>query len=291
MVVPFAAGGAPDVLGRILAPRLGEALGQTVIVENMPGAGGMTGAARIAKAAPDGYQLLLATSGTHAVNQTLSRRPLYNAAVDFAPVALVADQPILLVTRKDLPAHDLREFIAYAKANQARMQYASAGAGSATHLACVRFNMAVGIDVPHIAYRGGTPAIQDLIAGRIDYQCTTTSAMALIRSNTVNAIAIFARERSPILPQVASAHEQGLAGFEADVWFAVFLPKGTPVPIVQKLHAATVAAMPLIADQLHNMAMSVVAPERRSPEYLQRFVESEIEKWAAPIKAAGVTMD
>jgi tripartite-type tricarboxylate transporter receptor subunit TctC len=293
MVIPFAAGGAPDLLGRILAPRLAEYLGQSVIVENAGGAGGMTGAARVAKAPPDGYQLVLGTSGTHAANQTLSKHPLYNAATDFTPVALVTDQPVLLVARKDLPADTLPEFTAYAKANQAKMQYGSAGPGSGTHLACVRLNLAIGINVAHVPYRGGTPAMQDLVAGRIDYQCATGSAMAQIESSAVKAIAILAKERSPILPQLPSAEEQGLSGFEAEIWFAIFLPKGTPHPIVQKLHAATIAAINdrAVQERLEKLIMSVVAPERRSPEYLQKFVESEIEKWAGPIRASGVSTD
>ena len=165
--------------------------------------------------------------------------------------------------------------------------------GSGTHLACVRLNMAVGINVAHVPYRGGTPAMQDLVAGRIDYQCTTGSAIAQIESKTVKPIAILAKERSPILPQLASAHEQGLTDFEAEVWFAIFLPKGTPPPIVQKLHAASLAAMnaAVVQAQMKNIAASVVAPGRRSPAYLQQFVESEIEKWAGPIRAAGVSMD
>jgi tripartite-type tricarboxylate transporter receptor subunit TctC len=293
MVIPFAAGGAPDLLGRILAPHLAERLGQSVTIENAGGAGGMTGTARVAKAPPDGYQLVLGTNGTHAANQTLSKHPLYNAATDFTPVALIADQPVLLVARKDLPADTLPEFIAYAKANQAKMQYGSAGPGSGTHLACVRLNLAIGIDVAHVPYRGGTPAMQDLVAGRIDYQCASGSAMAQIESKAIKPIAILAKERSPILPQLPSAHEQGLGDFAAEVWFAIFLPRGAPAAIVQKLHAATIATMnlPVVQERLRNIVTRVVAPERRSPEYLQKFVESEIEKWAGPIKAAGVSMD
>jgi tripartite-type tricarboxylate transporter receptor subunit TctC len=293
MVVPFAAGGAPDLLGRILAPNLSRQLGRPVIVENAAGAGGMTGTARVANAPADGYQLVLGTNGTHAANQTLSRHPLYNAATDFTPVGLVAEQPVLLVARKDLPADTLAGFTAYAKAHQQNMQYGSAGPGSGTHLACVRLNMALGIEVSHVPYRGGTPAVQDLVAGRIDYQCATGSALPLIESKAIKAIALLAKERSAVLPGVASAHEQGLTDFEAEIWFAIFLPKGAPAPIVQKLHAATIAALddPLVQERLAKLVTSVVAPERRSPAYLQKFVESEIAKWAEPIKAAGVSID
>src|SRR4029077_11631052 len=160
---------------------------------------------------PDGYQFLLGGTGTHAQIQTLYKHPLYNAVTDFAPVALVAEQPIVLIARKETPADDLQQFIAYAKASQARMQYGSAGAGSAAHLACVLFNAAIGVNVTHVPYRGGGPAMQDLIAGRIDYQCPLIAiAIQQIESRNVKAIAILSRNRSPSLPNLPSAHEQGL---------------------------------------------------------------------------------
>ena len=292
MVVPFAAGGGADVMGRILAQRLSELLGQQVIVEDVTGAGGMTGTNRVARAAPDGYQMALGSVGTHAYNQTLYKKPLYDAVTDFAPVALIAETPQVLVARKDLPAGDLREFIAYARANQARMQYGSAGTGSPTHLACSLFNAVIGIDVTHIPYRGAAPTMQDLIAGRIDYQCpNTTVALPQIAAATIKAIAILTRERSPILPDLASAREQGLTDFEASIWYALFLPKGTPGAIVARLHDAAVATMetPSVRARLADIGATVVAPARRSPEYLRNFVASEIAKWAVPIKAANIT--
>jgi len=178
LIAPFAAGGGNDVLARILAQPLGEILKQSVIIENVAGAGGMTGSNRVAKAQPDGYTTGLGTVGSHAFNQTLYKRPLYHAADDFAPVAMIADQPLLLVVRKDLPVNNLKEFIAYAKANQSKMQHGSAGVGSATHLGCLVFNAAIGVDITHIPYKGGAPAMTDLIAGRIDYWCPfSTTAM------------------------------------------------------------------------------------------------------------------
>src|SRR5262249_10918918 len=174
MVVPFAAGGPADTVGRILVPGISELLGQQVIIENVGGSGGMTGSSRVAKAAPDGYQFVLGNVGTHAANQTFYRTPLYNAATDFAPVMLIAQTPLVLLARRDLPANNLQEFIAYARVNQASMQYGSGGAGSASHLACVLLNAAIGINVTHVPYRGAAPAMQDLIAGRIDYQCPDT---------------------------------------------------------------------------------------------------------------------
>src|SRR5438094_3250285 len=294
MVVPFAAGGPADTVGRILAPRLSELLGQQVVVENVGGSGGMTGSARVAKAAPDGYQLVLGNVGTHAANQTFYKAPLYNAATDFAPVMLIAQTPLVLLARKDLPANNLLEFISYAKAHQSSMQYGSGGAGSASHLACVLLNAAIGINVTHVPYRGAAPAMQDLIAGRIDYQCPDTPiAIAQIQSKMVKAIAILTRNRSPSLPAQATAHEQGLTDFDASNWFAAFFPKGTPATVVDKLHAAALATINTRAVEMRmqEIGADLVTPERSSPDYLGKFVETEIEKWAGPIKASGVSMD
>src|SRR5947209_13363176 len=222
MVIPFSAGGPADTVGRILAPRLSELLGQQVIIENVGGSGGMTGSSRVARATPDGYQFVLGNVVTRATNQTFYKTPLYNAATDFAPVMLIAQTPLVLLARKDLPANNLKEFIAYANANQSRMQYGSGGAGSASHLACVLLNAAIGATVTHVPYRGAAPAMQDLIAGRIDYQCPDTPiAIPQIESKTVKPIAILTRDRSPNLPDHATAHEQGLTDFDAAHWFAV----------------------------------------------------------------------
>jgi tripartite-type tricarboxylate transporter receptor subunit TctC len=294
MVIPFAAGGAVDVMGRILAARLTEILGQRVIIENVGGAGGMSGAYRVAKATPDGYEFVLGSVGTHAQNQSLYKKPLYNAAVDFAPVALIAETPLIMAARKDLPANNLPEFITYAKANQAKMQYGSAGIGSANQLACVLLNAAIGITVTHVPYRGGEPAMQDLIAGRIDYVCTIiTTGAPQVEGGLVKGIAITTKERSPLLPNLPTAQEQGLKDFEAYTWNAFFFPKGTPEPIVRKLNAATVEAMntPIVQQRLRDIGATIVAPERRSSEYLGKFVAGEIEKWAAPIKASGASVD
>jgi tripartite-type tricarboxylate transporter receptor subunit TctC len=294
MVVPFAAGGGTDIMGRIVAARLSELLGQQVIVENAGGAGGMTGSYRVAKAAPDGYQFVLGTNGTHAQNQSLYKSPLYNAAIDFAPVALIAEQPIGLLARKDLPADNLQQFIAYAKANQASMKYGSAGAGSAVQLSCVLLNAANGLSITHVPYRGSAPAMQDLIAGRIDYQCANVApALGQIESHQVKAIALLSSHRTALVPDLPTADEQGLKNFDATLWFALFLPKGTPAAIVQKLNAATIATMntPSVQERMNQIGADLVAPERRSSEYLGKLVESEIEKWAGPIKASGVTAD
>ena len=294
LVVTFAAGSGDDVLARILSPRLSELLGQQIIVENVGGAGGMTGTARVAKARPDGYQFVLGGTGTFAANQTLYKHPLYNAATDFAPLALIAERPLLLTARQDLPVGNLAEFIAYAKANEAKLQYASGGVGSATHLGCVLLNSAIGVNTTHIPYRAAAMALQDLIAGRMDYLCPIAStAIGQIEAHQIKAIANLAKNRSPVLPKLASAQEQGLAGFEAYIWSGIFLPKGTPAAIVQKLHDAIVATMdtPVVRERLKDIGAELVGPERRSGDYLAKFVASEIDKWGAVIRASGASID
>jgi len=291
MIIPYGIGSGIDVLGRILAPAIAEKLGQPIVVENVGGAGGMTGAARVAKAPPDGYTFVLGNVGTHALNQSLYSHPLYDAVRDFAPVTSIADTPQVLIARADLPADGLQGFIAYVKANQAKMQYGSPGAGSAGHLACALLNAAIGVDVTHVPYRGGGPAMQDLIGGRIDYQCPLIAlALPHIASGKVKAVAALTVQRTAILPQLATAHEQGLAGFGVSTWNALFLPKGTPQAIIRKLHDAADAAvdLPDIQGRLRQIGAEPVPREDRSPEFLEKFVAREIDKWAVAIKAAGV---
>lgn len=294
MVIPFAAGGPTDVLGRVMAQRMSEILGQQIVVENVTGAGGMTGGARVKNAPPDGYQFVLGTVGTHAQNQSLYKKPAYNAATDFTPVALIAEVPIALIARKDLPVNSFKEFVDYAKANQAKMTFGSAGAGSATHLGCVLINSVLGANITHVPYRGTGPAMQDLQGGRIDFLCEIIStAKPQVDAGAVKGLAIMTKERSPALPDLPTTAEQGTPNLEAYTWNAIFLPKGTPEPIVKKLHDAAVQAMdtPAVKERLQALGANIVAPDRRSPEYLDQFVKSEIEKWAAPIKASGVTVE
>lgn len=291
MVVPLAAGGGSDGLARVFAPRLGEILGQQVVVENIGGAGGMIGAGRVAKAEPDGYQFVLGTSGTHASNQSIYAKASYNAATDFTPVSLIFEMPLVLTTRKEFPATDLQEFITYVRANQGSMQYGSSGVGGTGHLACALLNSAIGVNVTHIPYRGGGPAMQDQVAGRIDYQCPLASiAKPLIEGGQIKAIAIMSKQRSPILPTLASMHEQGLTDFDASAWNGIFLPKGTPQAIVEKLRQAIIATMdtPSVQKRFNELGATMVPAEQRTPEYLQKFVEAEIAKWAATIKAANI---
>ena len=293
MVIPFAAGGPTDVLGRVMAQRMGEILGQTVIVENIGGAGGMNGGKKVADSKPDGYTMLLGTVGTQAQGQTLYKHPLYNALTDFTPVALIADVPIVLIVRKDLPVNNFKDFVTYAKANASKMQFGSAGAGSATHLGCVVLNTAMGTDIVHVPYKGTGPAMQDLIGGRIDYLCEIIStAKPQIDGGRVKALAIMTKERSPVQPNLPTTLEQGL-DVQAYTWNAIYLPKGAPADVVKKLNEAAIAAMttPAVRDRLESIGAMVVAPDRRSPEYLGKFTADEIKKWEAPIKSSGVSVE
>ena len=293
MVVPTAAGGGADILGRILAARLAELLGQPVIIENVGNAVAATN--RIAKGMPDGYHFNLGGTAHLAFHPTLYKTPVYNARTDFAAVALVVEQPFLLVARNDFPASNLREFITYAKANQSKLQYGSgAGTGSGNHISCEMLNAAIEVKVTHVPYRDIGPLTQDMIAGRIDYQCPLPGTMIpLIQSNKVKGIATLGKGRIPNLPNLPSVEEQGLTNFEAPSWYGFFLPKGTPEPIIRKLNAAAIATLdtPVVQQRLSAVAATVVAPERRSPEYLQKFVLSEIEKWAVPIRASGTQIE
>jgi tripartite-type tricarboxylate transporter receptor subunit TctC len=293
MVIPFAAGGPQDTIGRIIAQRMGELLGQTVVVENIGGAGGMTGAKRVADAQPDGYTMILGSVGTHAQNQTLYKRPLYNVVTDFTPVAFLAETPIAIITRPDLPVSNFKEFIAYAKANQDKMQFGSAGAGSATHLACVVLNSAMGTNITHVPYKGTGPAMQDLIGGRIDFLCEIiATGKPQIDGGKVKGIAIMTKERSPVLPNLATTGEQGL-DVRAYTWSALFLPKGAPANVVSILNKAAVGALetPAVQERLAKLGATVAKKDEQSSQWLGDFVKSEVKKWEAPIKASGVQVE
>jgi tripartite-type tricarboxylate transporter receptor subunit TctC len=293
IVVGTAAGGGADILARIIASRLTELLGQPMVIENVGNA--VAAASRVANAQPNGYVVDFGFASTHAVHPSLYKKPVYNAVTDFTAVALIAEQPYLVVTGHDFPANNLIEFAAYAKINGARMQYGSAaGTGSLNHLSCELLNAALGIKVTHVPYRDVGPLTQDMISGRIDYQCSLPGSMiSLIEGNRAKAIATTGKERLANLPGLATAHEQGLAGFDVKTWFAFFMPKGVPEPVVRRLNEATVAAMntPNVQAQVQALAATLVSSDRRSPEYLKHFLLSEIEKWAGPIKAAGISVD
>lgn len=291
MIVPFAAGGQVDVLARVLAPRLSEILGQQVVVENVGGGGGMIGSSRVARGAPDGHLFVLGSISTHTFNQTLFKQPLYNVVTDFTPVALIAETPLVLVTRKDLPARNLKEFAAYVKERGDKATYGSAGVGSANHLSCILLDMAIGTKTTHVPYRSGGLAMQDLVGGQIDFNCNVvSSALSQINGKLVNTIAMLSRARVAVLPDVPTAHEQGLANFDASTWNGVFLPPRTPPEIVSRLNAAILEALrtPAVQSRAQDIGASLVAADRRSPDYFASFVRAEIEKWGNTIRAAGI---
>jgi tripartite-type tricarboxylate transporter receptor subunit TctC len=265
-----------------------------VVIENIAGAGGMTGASRVAKATPDGYYALFGGLANLAQNQTLYRKPLYNAATDFAPVSLLTDSPRVLITRKDFPADTLPDFIAYAKANEGRLQYYSAGAGSGSHVCALLLDEVMGTHITHVPYRGAGPALQDMIAGRVDYTCEQIStAFPQIEAGTVKAIAILGLDRVPVLPDLKTAQEGGLRGFDCSAWSALALPKGTPEPIVRRLAAAAGEVLDTVSvrERFEAVGVTVIPKERRGPAYLTTFIDNEIMKWAGPIKASGVALD
>jgi tripartite-type tricarboxylate transporter receptor subunit TctC len=293
MVVPFAAGGAQDILGRLMAQRMSEILGQQIVVENIGGAGGMNGSKRVADAAPDGYTMGIGSVGTHAHSQSLYKKPRYNAATDFSPIALIAETPVTLVIRKDLPPNNLAEFVSYAKDHQSRMQFGSGGAGSSSHVGCLVLNHLIGINVTHVPYRGSALATQDLLAGRLDYMCEQlVSSRTQIRAGNIKGIANLSKERSPIMPGLPTALEQGI-DIQAYSWTALFLPKGTPEPIVQALNKAVLQSIhtEAVRERILESGSTVVSDDRTTPHYLTAFLKSEIERWAAPIKASGISMD
>jgi tripartite-type tricarboxylate transporter receptor subunit TctC len=294
MIIPFAAGGPTDVLGRIVGQRMSELLGQQLVIENVGGAGGMTGSKRVADAQPDGYVMGIGTVGTHAQGQTLYKRPLYNSQTDFTPVALLAQVPIVLTARKDLPVKDFKEFVAYAQANQSKMQFGSAGAGSATHLGCVLLNYILKTNITHIPFRGTGPAMTELQAGRIDFLCEVSStAKPHIDGGTVKALAIFNSTRSPALPNLATAEEQGTKDLIAYTWNAIFMPKNTPAPIVARMNKAAIDAIntPAVKEKLAGLGAEIATGNQTTPAYLAKLVKDETEKWAVPIKASGVSVE
>jgi tripartite-type tricarboxylate transporter receptor subunit TctC len=291
LIVPFAAGGGVDVSARIQAQRMGEMLGQTIIVENVGAAAGMVGGQRVMNAPPDGYTFLIGNSGTHAYSQGLNKKPLYNSVIDFQPVGLVTESPRILVARKGMPANNLQDFITYVKANQAKVQFGSAGVGSGTHLPCVLLNSKMGANVTHVPYRGEGPVMQDVIGDRIDYLCATIQTGAQqAKQGAVKGIAVMSPKRVPIIANLATTGEQRLADVEASVWNAFFLPKGTPDPVVRKLNKVMSDTVddPGIRKRLEELGLEIVPRENRTPEYLAKYLPQEVARWGKVIQDAGI---
>jgi tripartite-type tricarboxylate transporter receptor subunit TctC len=293
MVVPFAAGGPSDVAGRIVAQGLSEVLGQNVVVENPIGAGGTVGSLRVSKGTPDGSQFVIGNSGTHAWSQSLYKNPPYSTLADFTMLGLLVEAPRVIITPKNFAANTFQEFTAYVKANQSTVKYGHAGPGSASHVSCILLNAALGVDIVAVPYRGLAVAMQDLIAGRIDYMCDSPStSKPQMDGSFVKAIASTGKQRSPILPQLPTVIEQGL-NFDVSTWQGLFLAKDTPEPIVRQLNTALSKTLdlPWLRERFQTVGEEVAAPAQRSPEYFRKFVADEIARWSGPIKASGVTVE
>jgi tripartite-type tricarboxylate transporter receptor subunit TctC len=293
LVVPFAAGGPTDMVGRTIAAGIAEVLGKQVTVENIGGAGGTTGVARTVSAPPNGYQFVVGGLGGVVINQMLYKKPPFDVRTDLVPAVLMTSTPLVLITRKDFPASNLQEFIAQAKAKPGAT-FGSGGAGSTSHLACILLDAAIGAKSTHVPYKGVNPAMQDLMAGRIDFICDFIStAQPQVAAGTVKPIATLSKNRTPVLPDLPTAREQGLADFDVDSWLALFLPKGTPMAIATKLSVATSKALdlPSVRGRLAKSGVDVSPADQRSPEYLSRLIQNELQKWAGPIKASGIVID
>ena len=292
MVVPFAAGGPTDILGRLIGQAIGPMLGQQVVIEDVTGAGGTIGAAKAARAAPDGYTMVMGNLGTHAASIGIYANLSYDPRKDFEPVILVASTPMVLVTRKTLPMKTLDDVISWAKANKGKATMGSAGVGSISHLTLLLFNHLTGADVTHIPYRGLSEATNDLLGGQIDMLFDqVVTATPHILNGSENAIVVTIPQRAPSIPDVPSANEAGLPQLQTVAWTALFMPKGTPAAIVSSINGAVQKAMqdPDIDKRLAQIGADIPQPDQRTPQALRQLVGAEIDKWVPLIKAAGVT--
>ena len=288
ILVGFSPGVAPDITSRLFADRFNESWAKGVVVENVTGAGGQTGSKRVADAPPDGYNILIGTVGTHAQSQTLYKKPLYNASTDFTPVGLIAQVPILLIARKDLPVKDFKEFVAYAKANQSKMQFGSAGAGSATHLGCVLLNYMIGVDITHVPYRGTAQSMVDLMQGRIELSVSTIPpTLQQIHEGKLRALAVMGEHRNAMLPEIPTVAEAGVPGCEAGLWTAIVVPAGTPAPIVKRLNEAMLAVA-AASDVQQAMKIQGVDPEPGSPEAVAERIKADVVKWKDVVTVAKI---
>jgi tripartite-type tricarboxylate transporter receptor subunit TctC len=290
MIVPFAAGGPTDVIARIVSENMSKTLGQTVVIENVVGAGGTTGATRAMRAAPDGYTIIMGHMGTHAASVALYPKLAYKPDADFEPIGLVAGTPILILAKKDLPAKDLKEFVAYVKANADKLNLAHAGVGSVSFTTCLLLNSLLNVKPTSIPYQGTGPSMNALVAGQVDYMCDQiVNAVPQIKGGTIKAYAIGTAERNPSLPDVPTTKEAGLPDFQASAWNALFAPKGTPKPVLDKLTAALDKALndEGVRKRLLDLGSDIPGPDRRGQAALANLVKSEIAKWSPIIKASG----
>ena len=286
VIVPFPAGGASDVVARIVTNQMSRILGETFIIENVGGAGGTLGSARAAAAAPDGYTLLAAAMGSHVAAPVLTPNVKYDPLVDFVPIGITAHSPAVVIARKDFPAQDLKEFIAVLRQQGSALKQAHGGIGSSSHMACLLFTGQIGAKPTLVAYRGSAPALNDLVGGHIDFMCEQSVSVAdQVLAGSVKAYVLSAPERLATLPNVPTAKEAGL-NYEMSVWAGLFAPKGVPPYVITKLADALDKALdePVVSETLAKVGGSIPAKAERNPAAFDRFVRSEIARWA-PILA------
>jgi tripartite-type tricarboxylate transporter receptor subunit TctC len=293
IVVPFAAGGPTDTVTRVVGQQMSKSLGQTVLVENVGGVGGNLGNEKVAKAPPDGYTLLLMHIGI-STSATLYRNLRYNALTDLEPIGLVTTVPMTMIARKDFPPNNIRELVDYVKANKAKVSYANAGIGAASHLCGMLFMSAIETDVLTVPYKGTAPAMTDLLGGQVDFMCDqTTNTTSQIKGGKVKVYGVTSKTRVASLPDVPTMEEGGFKGFEVGIWHGMWAPKGTPKPIIDKLNAALNDALnnEEVKKRFAELGTAPEPVERRKPEVLRAHLKAEIEKWAPVIKKAGVYAD
>jgi tripartite-type tricarboxylate transporter receptor subunit TctC len=291
MVVPFAPGGPTDIVARLVAERMSTSLGQQVVVENVAGAAGTTGAARVARAEPDGHTILMGPMSTMTFSPALFPNLAFNPLTDLEPVGIAASAPIIVVASKRIPANTLAEFSAYLKANAATVNNGNAGVGSTSHLACLLLNNRIGVTTTMVPYRGTGPAIQDLVAGNVGYICDqVTSLMGQVQAGAVTPLAVLAPTRSPVLPNVPTAEEAGMQGAEMVAWNAIFAPKGTPPAIIAALNAAVRKAIddPVARERFLQLGAEPPPEAQRSPEALRAIHAADVQKWGDVIRGANV---
>jgi tripartite-type tricarboxylate transporter receptor subunit TctC len=293
MIVPFSAGGPTDTVGRLIGRAMEVDLKQPVIVENVGGPGGTLGAGRVARATPDGYTILLHHIG-QSTAPTLYRNLTYNPVDDFETIGMVNDVPMTIIARKDFPPNNLKELIAYVKANKDKVTYANAGLGAASHLCGMLFMTAIQTDLTTVPYKGTAPAMNDLLGGQVDFMCDqTTNTTSQIKAGKVKVYAVTSKKRVPSLPDVPTADEAGLPGFEVGVWHGLYAPKGTPKPVIDRLNKALKAALKdeTVKQRFADLGTEPIADNLANPEAHKAYLKAEIAKWAPIIKKAGVYAD
>jgi tripartite-type tricarboxylate transporter receptor subunit TctC len=293
LIVPFAAGGPSDALARLIAQSMSTTLGQQVAVEDVTGAGGTLGAAKGAQAKPDGYTILLSHIG-HSASVTLYRKLPYDPVGAFDGIGLIAEVPMVVVGRKELPPGDIKELISYIRANKDKLTYGNGGVGSASHFCGLLLMSALQAEMTTVSYRGSAPAMLDVLGGRLDLLCDqTTTTNSHMRAGTVKGYAVTMKTRVPSVPELPTLGESGLRDFDLSVWYGLVVPKGTPKPISDQLSAALRAAIsdPTVVKRLAEFGAQPVSPDRATPEAYAAFFRADVAKWAPVIKAAGVYAD